>query len=389
MKDKIKKMTIAELEARKAAIPAELDQDGADLDALQEEVRAINEELEARKAEAAKREEIRKAAAAADVNGRRVANTETQPTLDEVRKSDRYVNAYANYIKTGNADECRAILTETNPGSVEGSGPVPVPVLVDDIVRTAWDNDEILSRVRRTFFRGNLKVAFERSATAAVVHTEGTSAPSEESLILGIVTMIPKNIKKWIRITDEAVAMGGEAFLRYVYDELTYQIIRKLSADVVGDIAGASTSHSGSAVGIPKVSVAPSVTAIATAMGNLSDEARNTVIIMNRLTHAEFYAAYAGANFAVDPFMGMTVLYSNALPAYSTASAADVYAIVGDLSGEQVNYPEGDGVVIKWDDLSEAEADLVKVVGRQYAAHAVTAPGRFVNITKPADPVTT
>lgn len=389
MKDKIKKMTIAELEARKAAIPAELDQDGADLDALQEEVRAINEELEARKAEAAKREEIRKAAAAADVNGRRVANTETQPTLDEVRKSDRYVNAYANYIKTGNADECRAILTETNPGSVEGSGPVPVPVLVDDIVRTAWDNDEILSRVRRTFFRGNLKVAFERSATAAVVHTEGTSSPSEESLILGIVTMIPKNIKKWIRITDEAVAMGGEAFLRYVYDELTYQIIRKLSADVVGDIAGASTSHSGSAVGIPKVSVAPSVTAIATAMGNLSDEARNTVIIMNRLTHAEFYAAYAGANFAVDPFMGMTVLYSNALPAYSTASAADVYAIVGDLSGEQVNYPEGDGVVIKWDDLSEAEADLVKVVGRQYAAHAVTAPGRFVNITKPADPVTT
>ncbi len=389
MKDKIKKMTIAELEARKAAIPAELDQDGADLDALQEEVRAINEELEARKAEAAKREEIRKAAAAADVNGRRVANTETQPTLDEVRKSDRYVNAYANYIKTGNADECRAILTETNPGSVEGSGPVPVPVLVDDIVRTAWDNDEILSRVRRTFFRGNLKVAFERSATAAVVHTEGTSAPSEESLVLGIVTMIPKNIKKWIRITDEAVAMGGEAFLRYVYDELTYQIIRKLSADVVGDIAGASTSHSGSAVGIPKVSVAPSVTAIATAMGNLSDEARNTVIIMNRLTHAEFYAAYAGANFAVDPFMDMTVLYSNALPAYSTASASDVYAIVGDLSGEQVNYPEGDGVVIKWDDLSEAEADLVKVVGRQYAAHAVTAPGRFVNITKPADPVTT
>lgn len=389
MKDKIKKMTASELEARKAAIATEVTQEGADLNALEEEIRAINEELETRKAEAAKREEIRKAAAIADVNGRRVANTETKPTLDEVRKSDRYVNAYANYIKTGNADECRAILTETNPGSVEGSGPVPVPVLVDQIVRTAWDNDEILSRVRRTFFRGNLKVAFERSATAAVVHTEGTSAPSEESLVLGIVTMIPKNIKKWIRITDEAVAMGGEAFLRYVYDELTYQIIRKLSADVVGDIAGAGTSHSGSAVGIPKVSVAPSVTAIATAMGNLSDEARNTVIIMNRLTHAEFYAAYAGANFAVDPFMGMTVLYSNALPAYSTASAADVYAIVGDLSGEQVNYPEGDGVVIKWDDLSEAEADLVKVVGRQYAAHAVTAPGRFVNMTKPADPVTT
>ena len=384
MKDKIKKMTVAELEARKAAIPAELDQEGTDLDALQEEVRAINEELEARKAEAAKREEIRKAAAAADVNGRRVANTETQPTLDEVRKSDRYINAYANYIRTGNADECRAILTEINPASVSGSGPVPVPVLVDEIVRTAWDNDEILSRVRKTYFRGNLKVAFERSATAAAVHTEGTSAPSEESLVLGIVTMIPQNIKKWIKITDEAVTMGGEAFLRYVYDELTYQIIRKLSADVVGDIAGASTSHSASAVGIPKSNVAPGVTAIATASGYLSDEARNPVIIMNRLTYAAFYEAYAAANFAIDPFMGLRVLYTNALPAYASANDNAVYAILGDLSGEQVNYPEGEGVAIKWDDLSEAEADLVKVVGRQYAAHAVTAPGRFVNITKPA-----
>ena len=386
---KIIEMTVAELEARKAEINTEIDKDGVDLDALQEEARSINEELEKRKADAAKREEIRKAVANSNVTGISPAGETKAPTLDETRSSKAYINAYANYIKTGDDKECRAILTETNPGSVVGSGPVPVPVLVDEIVRTAWDNDEILSRVRKTYFRGNLKVAFERSADQAVVHTEGTSAPSEESLILGIVTMIPKNIKKWIRITDEAVAMGGETFLRYVYDELTYQIIRKLSADVVSDIAGASTSHSGSAVGIPKSSVAPSVTAVATAMGNLSDEARNPVIIMNRLTHAEFYAAYAAANFAIDPFMGLTVLYSNALPAYSTASATDVYAIVGDLSGEQVNYPEGEGVVIKWDDLSEAEADLVKVVGRQYAAHAVTAPGRFVNMTKPADPVTT
>ena len=38
--------------------------------------------------------------------------------------------------------------------------------------------------------------------------------------------------------------------------------------------------------------------------------------------------------------------------------------------------------------MSEAEKDLVKVVGRQYAAHGVTGPGRLCNIAKPA-PVTT
>ena len=59
-----KTMTIEALEARKAAIAVEVDQDGADLDALQAEARAINEELEARKANEAKRVEIRKAVAA-------------------------------------------------------------------------------------------------------------------------------------------------------------------------------------------------------------------------------------------------------------------------------------------------------------------------------------
>lgn len=381
----IKEMTIAQLEERRAAIPSELDAEDADLDALEAEARAINAELEARKAAEQKRNDIRASVASgAGTVTEKVKEVEKTMTIEEIRKDKRYIDAYANYIKSGDDRECRAILTETNPGSVTGSGPVPVPVLVDEIVRTAWDNDEILSRVRRTYFRGNLKVAFERSATEAVVHTEGTSAPSEESLVLGIVTMIPQNIKKWIKISDEAVAMGGETFLRYVYDELTYQIIRKLAALVIGDIAGASTSHSSSAIGIPKVNVAPGLTTIATAAGNLTDEARNPVVIMNRLTHAEFYAAYAAAGFAIDPFMGFTVLYSAALPAYSTASDNAVYAIVGDLEGAQVNYPEGDGVVIKYDDLTEAEADMVKVVGRQYAAHAVTAPGRFVNITKPA-----
>ena len=52
------------------------------------------------------------------------------------------------------------------------------------------------------------------------------------------------------------------------------------------------------------------------------------------------------------------------------------------LSGAQVNYPEGEGVTIKFDDLTNAEADMVKIIGRQYAAHAVTGPGRFARLAK-------
>ena len=55
----LKDMTIEELEARKVAIGSELESEGADLDALEAETKSINAELETRKAEEAKKAEIR------------------------------------------------------------------------------------------------------------------------------------------------------------------------------------------------------------------------------------------------------------------------------------------------------------------------------------------
>ena len=377
----LKEMTIEQIEERKGAIVAELDNEGADLDALESEMRSLNDEIEARKAEEAKKAEIRSAIANGNVGEviteKDMGEKRTMKTNDEIRASKEYVDAFARYLVSEDATEVRSLLTENATG-----GSVPVPAIVDDIIRTAWENNEILSRVRRTEIRGVLKVAFERTATAANVHTEGADAPAEETLKLGIVTMVPASVKKWIRISDEAIAMGGEALVRYVYEEVTYQIVKKLADLVVGDIKNAPTSATSVAACVATITSAPSVTAIATAFANLSDEASDPVVIMNKLTYAAFKQAQAQANFAIDPFEGLPVLFNNSLKAYSAASSNEVYAIVGDLNGESVNYPEGDGIAIKYDDLSEAEADLVKIVGRQYAAHAVTACGRFCNIKK-------
>ena len=376
----LKEMTVEQLEERKTAIVAELDNEGADLDALENEVRSIKEELETRAAEEAKKNEVRKAVA--ETQAPVVAKVEEEKremkTNEEIRASKEYIDAFAQYLINENDSECRSLLT------TQVSGSVPVPVIVDEIIRTAWENDDILSRVRRTNIRGNLKVAFELSADGAYVHDEGTTAPTEESLTLGIVTMIPKNIKKWIHVSDEAIAMGGEYLVRYIYDELTYQIIKKLAALVVADVKGAKTSADADEASAAKITAAPALTTIAEAFANLSDEAANPVIVMNKLTYANFVAAQAAGNFAFDPFMGLPVAFSSALTAYDSASTNEVYAFVGDLSGVQVNYPEGDGIVIKYDDVTEAEKDMVKIVGRQYAAHALTACGRFCNIAKPS-----
>lgn len=377
MNEKIKNMTAEQIETRSAEIAEEIKTaDEAKLAELNTEL----DEIKTRKAELELESRKADMIAVAKGAGKTLESSKEERKKDDILASKEYVDAYAKYIKTGDDKECRSLLT------TQVSGVVPVPVLVDEIVRTAWENDQILNRVKKTYFRGNLKVPFERSATAAVVHTEGTSAPSEEELLLGIVEMVPRNIKKWITISDEVVAMGGEAFLRYIYDELTYQIMKKIAAEIVGDIKGANTTHSGSAVGIPQKALAPSAVVFQKALTGLSDEAdvNNLVAIINPATDAAIIDAVAAANFSIDPYAGLTKIYSSALPAYNTAEDNAVYAIVGDLNGAQVNFPEGDDVVIKWDDLSLAEYDLVKVVSREYAAHAVTAPGRFVNITKPA-----
>ena len=372
-----KAMTIEEMETRKAQIATECEAEGADLTALDAEVRAINAEIETRKAAEAKRAELRKLVA--DGAGKAEAVEKANKSAENVRNSKEYIDAFARYIKSGDPRECRALLTENAT-----NGTIAVPELVDEIIRTAWERDEIVSRVRKTYLRGNVKVGFERSADPAYAHAEGTTAVTEESLTLGIVTMIPQNIKKWIKVSDEAVDMGGEAFLRYIYAELTYRIVKALADAIVNDIATGTTGGSATKPAVAAVTEAPGVTTVATALSALSDEARDNVIIMNRLTYAAFKAAQAAANFAIDPFEGLTVLFNNSLPAYSAASAGDVYAIVGDLGGAQVNYPNGDGVVIKYDENSLAEADMVKILGRQYAAHAITAPGRFTNILKPS-----
>ena len=367
----MKYKTLAEIEVRKAAILQEMEAEGADLDALKNEMEELRKNADQLRENAEKAEEIRKAIAsgAAGIKVGEERKAEAVKTVDEIRGSKEYVEAYARYLMSEDDRECRALLS-TNATS---GGQVPVPTLV-----------EILNRVNKTAFKGNLKSAFERAADPAYEHGEGTTAITEEDLTLGVVELKPKNIKKFIRVSDEVIATGGEALVSYVYKELAYQVAKKLAALCVTDISGASTSHSSSAVGITKIEGSPDLSVVVTAEANLSDEAENVVVIINRLSAAAFHQAKVAGNFAVDPYDGLPVLYSSALPAYSSASDNAVWMIVGDLGGEHVNYPEGEGIITKWDDLSEAEADMVKVHGRQYAAHGVDKPGMFVNVKKAA-----
>ena len=377
--EEIKNISAEECEARIAEIRSEMNAEDADLVALSAEVDAIEE----RKSLLIKAEEERKALAS------KVANEQTATIIEErkeikkmenieIRNTPEYIDAFAEYIKSEDDKECRALLTENV------SGDVAVPELVYDIVKTAWENEEIMSLVRHTYIKGNLKVGFEISGDPAVVHTEGGDAVTEEELVLGTVTLVPASIKKWISVSDEVMDMRGEAFLRYIYDELTHRIAKKAADVLVGIIAASPTTSTSTAPAVPAIDVAAiAIDTIATAIGNLSDEATNPVIVMNKLTWSAFKSVQYANGFSVDPFEGLKVVFNDSLKDFTTASDGDVFAIVGDFGqGAIANFPNGDDIRIKFDENSLAEADLVKIIGRKYVALGVVAPNAFVNLKK-------
>ena len=307
----------------------------------------------------------------------------------EVRNSKEYNEAFANYIKTGEDKEVRALIT-TGGYATGNSATVEVPDMVYDIVKTAWEREDLMARVRNISVKGNLKVQFEVSGGAAVIHQEGNAAVTEESLVLGVVTLTPVSIKKWISLSDEVVDMRGEEFLRYIYDELTYRIAKKCADTLVGKIAALPASLTANSDGVydevsaNKITKAPALGLIAEAIANLSDETRDITVVINKLTYANFKAAQYAAGYPVDPFEGATVVFNNSLPAYDSASATNVYAIVGDFNhGALANYPSGEGISMKFDDTTLMTSDLVRILGRRYVAVEPVADKSFTLIAKP------
>lgn len=374
-----KGMTIEELQARKKQIAVDCEAENADLDALETEARGINAELEARAEAAEKRAAIRASVAAGKAEDTTVIESRKDEKVDktkEVRNSKEYIEAFARFIKTEDATECRSLLT-TN---VE-DGQVPVPDFVIKEIETAWEQDGIMARVRRTAMKGNISIGFELSATGAVIHTEGTPAPDEEELKFGATQIIPQMVKKWVSISDEALEMGGEEFLRYIYAELAYQISLKCAEIVVDKIKALPAVPTATSVSAKVVKMNPGMITISKASGKLASAAR-PVILMNRETESDFEAAAFAANYPADIFKNYDVLYTDRLPSFEEASEDDTYAILVDLKAVLANIPAA--FRVKTNDTSRAKEDLVEYIGEEYIGVGVTKDRHAVLIKKAA-----
>ncbi len=375
MLDEIKTFTAEQIETRLAEIKTEIDNaDAEKLDALNQELEA----LETRKGEIAM--ETRKADMKAVAEGAGVviakAQEKEERTFESVRASEEYLNAFAEYIKTGDDKECRALMTDL------GGGSVPTPTVIDNFINTAWERANLVSRVRTTNIKGTAKYPFEYSATGASVHEEGAAAPNEEQLVLGTVSVEPQMLKKWITVTDEVLALKGQAFLDYIYDEIEFRILALADAQVVAAIKAAPAAATTTAAGVRQLSVAAfDFATIFNAQAELVAAANNPVAIMNKKTYFNTFMALKDLSdrpiYNIVSDNGRPSYYINGVEVIFDNTLDEDEIIVGDLNGIIMNLPDGRGVSFVTDPYSLAEQDKVKIVGKLYAGIQVVRDGYF------------
>ena len=379
MFEEIKNYTMEQIETRKAEINTEID--NADAEKL-EQLNAELDAIETRKGEIEM--ENRKSAmkAVAQGAGQVVAAMPEKEdrTLESVRSSEAYLDAFAEYIKTGEDKECRALLTD-----LVSDGSVPIPTIIDNFIATAWERANLVSRVRKTNIKGTAKYPFEYSATGAAVHTEGTGAPNEETLVLGTVSVEPAMLKKWITVSDEVLALKGQAFLDYIFDEIEFRILELADQLIVAAIKAAPASATTTKAGVRQLSVSSfDFTTIFAAQAELVAAASNPVAIMSKKVYFNTFMALKDLSnrpiYNVVSENGRPTYYINGIEVIFDNTLDDDEIIVGDLSGVIMNLPDGQGVSFVTDPYSLAERDLVKIVGKMYAGIGVVRDGFFTYV---------
>ena len=262
----LNKATVEELEARKAAIGAEIDNEGADLDALSEEIRSINEELEKRKAEASKRAEIRQAVAAGEGE---VVQTFKAPEAREEKKmfgvdTKEYRDAWTKSI-------VKREMSEEERSALSSAGAV-IPTMT---VNAVWDKlvkpAELLGKVDVSQFASYVRFPKATTVNAATGQAVGGKI-SESSDVIGYVDLIPNEYVKLLTVGADIDHMAIDAIHDWIVDNLTKSIRYAINKDIlVGSgsnaLKGITQSVNANASALPGTITKASILKIMGALG--------------------------------------------------------------------------------------------------------------------------
>ena len=234
----IKEMTAEQLVERRSAIATELDSPDADLDALEAEVRAINEELETRKNTEAKKADVRDAIA----NG-------TQPA--EKIKEFKEVTKMEERIFTPDTVEYRDAYMKNlmgKPMSIEERSALSgasyvIPTETLNKIYGKLEENQLIREIDALRIPGYVSVP-----TASTVNDASwiamASASTDSADAMGTVSLTAKKLIKTIEITADIQAMSIPAFQGWLVNKLAQKMEAAICAAIVNG-AGSTTVPQG------------------------------------------------------------------------------------------------------------------------------------------------
>lgn len=224
---------LEEIEARLAAIPAELEKDGADLDALKSEVTSLKAERKQILDAVEKREKI----------------------LDDIRSGGgQVVRAMTNQPEerrlTPDTEKYRSLwlrhlqgkeLTDVEQRAYTNANGAIAVMTANAIMSAVRDHAPILSRMTVIYSAVNLTYYVEDTNNEAEDHTENAAITAAADTLTKI-QLVPAEIVKMIQVSEAAKLMSVTAFEAWLAKTLGEAIARKINSKIITALLGAASS---------------------------------------------------------------------------------------------------------------------------------------------------
>ena len=230
----IKEMTAEQLVERRSAIATELDSPDADLDALEAEVRAINEELETRKNTEAKKAEVRDAIANGTKPAEKIKEFKEVTKMEErifTPETVEYRDAYMKNLQG------KPMSIEERAALSGASYVIPTETL--NKIYGKLEENQLIREIDALYVPGYVSVP-----TAATVNDASwiamASASTDSSDAMGTVSLTAKKLIKTIEITADIQAMSIPAFQGWLVNKLAQKMEAAICAAIVNGAGSTS-----------------------------------------------------------------------------------------------------------------------------------------------------
>lgn len=233
---------LQEIEKRMADIKAELETDGADIDALEKEVEELTEERKTLLSQVEKRNKIINDITSGAGNSVPNFLPKEERNVEEPKGVDskEYRSAFLKMLQGKPLTESeKREFVMTPPGNA-GSGAAVVPtqtanLIFDNMIKIA----PMLNEIQLLRVAGNLRFAVQGTRNAAAVHVEGVAVvPAADTMVT--VTLTGYEFMKVIRISATVATMGIDAFETWIAKTLAEDIALVIDNQIIngGSVTG-------------------------------------------------------------------------------------------------------------------------------------------------------